>query len=52
MSDADRMNFVIAAYTIAALVLAGMIGFILRDYFQLSARLRVLQGKFGRGDET
>jgi heme exporter protein CcmD len=51
MSDADRMNFVIAAYAIAAIVLAGMIGFVLRDYFSQSAKLRALQGKFGRGDE-
>jgi heme exporter protein CcmD len=52
MSDADHIAFVFAAYAVAALVLAGMIGFVLRDYFTLTARLRALQGKFGRGDET
>ena len=52
MSDADRMNFVLAAYTIATLVLAGMIGWVLRDYFKQSARLRALQGKFGGGGEA
>ena len=50
MSDADRLNFVIAAYAIASLVIAGMIGFTLRDFFRLSARLRSLQGKFGRDE--
>ena len=50
MSDADRLNFVIAAYSIAGVLLAGMIGFVVGDYFCLSARLRALQGKFG-GDE-
>ena len=51
MSDADRLNFVIAAYAIAGLALAGMIGFTLRDYFRLVERLRSLQDKFGGGDE-
>ena len=50
MSDADRLNFVIAAYAIAAILIAGMIGFVVGDYFSLCARLRALQGKFG-GDE-
>jgi len=51
MSDADRMNFVIAAYSIAGIVLAGMIGFVLRDYFRQSAQLLALQGKFGQDSE-
>ncbi len=52
MSDADRMNFVIAAYAIAAIVLAGMIGFVLRDFYKQTARLRALQGKFGGDDNS
>ena len=47
MSDADRLNFVIAAYSIAGILLAGMIAFVVGDYFSLSARLRAMQGKFG-----
>ena len=47
MSDADRLNFVIAAYSIAAILLVGMIGFVVGNYFRLSGRLRALQGKFG-----
>jgi heme exporter protein CcmD len=52
MSDADHMNFVVAAYAIAGIVLAGMIGLVLRDYARQSAKLRALQGRFGRGEET
>jgi heme exporter protein CcmD len=52
VSDADRMNFVIAAYAIAAIVLAGMAGFVLVDFHRLKARLRELQGKFGRDENA
>jgi len=45
MSEASHVEFVIAAYAIAALVIAGMIAAILADYRAQSAALARLEGR-------
>jgi heme exporter protein CcmD len=50
MSDADHINFVIAAYAIAAIVLIGMIIAVFADYRTQQTALRRLEsGRQGPG---
>jgi heme exporter protein CcmD len=44
MSEPDHINFVIAAYAIAAIVLVGMIIAVFADYRAQQAALRRLEG--------
>jgi heme exporter protein CcmD len=45
VNDIPHLGFIIAAYGIAAVVVAGMIGAILRDYRELAARLAKFEAR-------
>ncbi len=50
MSEAPHLDFIVAAYAVATIVIAGMIAAVLFDYRSLRAQLRALDT--ARGEET
>ena len=48
--DIPHLGYIVAAYAVATVVIAGMIGAILIDYRDLSAKLARLEARRGRSD--